>query len=320
MRLQANEIRLGLLGLIVLAAVACLPLMDDGYYLSLGLNIVMYAALCTAWSLFSGPTHYISLATAAFFGIGTYVVGIGVEIVPFWALIAIAAVLSGIIAALVGLATLRLSGVYFVIFTLGLAELIRQIVTWVQTNYTTGIGLYVFTDFGETEIFWMLLALFAVIFVTGWLIGRSRLGFAMRIIGNDETVAAHVGIDTARAKVLLFVISGAFIGVAGAILAPRFAYIEPPSAFNPMISFQVVIMALLGGTHRLWGPVLGVIPFTIVFDAVSAQFPNHTSILIGVAFLAIVYFIPHGIVGLIESALAHMRGDRQPATKRRWIA
>ncbi|WP_436638217.1 branched-chain amino acid ABC transporter permease [Microbaculum sp. FT89] len=320
-RPEPHEIGIGLLAALAFAGIACLPLFDDGYYLSLGVNIVMYAALCTAWTLFSGPTHYISLATAAFFGIGAYTVGIGVESVPFWMLVAIAAVLSGFVAALVGLATLRLSGVYFVIFTLGLAELIRQIVTWVQTNFTTGIGLYVFTEFTETHIFWMLLALTAAIFLTGWAINRSRLGFAMRIIGNDETVAAHVGIDTARAKVLLFVVSGAFIGVVGAILAPRFAYIEPPSAFNPMISFQVVIMALLGGTRRLWGPLVGVIPFTIVFDAVSAQFPNHTSILMGLAFLAVVYLIPNGITGWIETAYARLRGGAaQPAGKTRWIA
>ncbi len=127
---------------------------------------------------------------------------------------------------------------------------------------------------------------------------------------------AHVGIDTARAKVLLFVISGAFIGIIGAILAPRFAYIEPPSAFNPMISFQVVIMALLGGTKRLWGPLVGVIPFTIVFDLVSAQFPNHTSIMMGLAFLAVVYLIPNGITGWIEVAMARLRGGRtEPSRK-----
>jgi branched-chain amino acid transport system permease protein len=234
----------------------------------------------------------------------------------------IAGLLCGVVAALVGLATLRLSGVYFVIFTLGLAEMIRQIVTWVQTNFTTGVGLYVFTDFGETEIYWMLLGLAAVIYLTGWLIARSRLGFAMRIIGNDETVAAHVGIDTARAKVLLFVVSGAFIGIIGAILAPRFAYIEPPAAFNPMISFQVVIMALLGGTNRLWGPLVGVIPFTIVFDQVSAQFPNHTSIVIGIAFLAVVYLIPNGIVGRIEDLAGKLKAQSasKPAGKTRWIA
>ena len=283
-----------------LALAAALPLADQGYYLSLAVNVAMYAVLCTAWALFSGPTHYISLATAAFFGLGAYTVGLGIDTVPFAALIAIAGLVSAIVAALVGLATLRLSGVYFVIFTLGLAELTRQVVTWLQTNFTTGVGLYVFTDLAERHIYWMLLALGAAVYLSGWLIARSRLGFAMRIIGNDETVAAHVGIDTAVSKVLLFMISGAFIGMVGAILAPRFAYIEPPAAFNPMISFQVVIMALLGGSQRLWGPLVGVIPFTILFDFVSGQFPNHTNLMIGAAFMLVVYFIPNGIVGVME--------------------
>jgi branched-chain amino acid transport system permease protein len=307
-----SEKRIALLGAVAVAVLAGLPLIDQGYYLSLSVNIVLYAALCTAWTLFSGPTHYLSLATAAFFGIGAYAVGMGIDVLPFPVLILSAAGIAAIVAGLVGLATLKLSGVYFVIFTLGLAELIRQVVTWVQTNFTTGVGLYVLTDFTESHIYWMLLALTVAIFVTGWLINRSRLGFAMRIIGNDETVAAHVGIDTARAKVLLFVISGAFIAVAGAIVAPRFAYIEPPSAFNPMISFLVVIMALLGGTRRLWGPLIGVIPFTIVFDLISAQFPNHTSILMGVAFMTVVYLIPTGIVGRLE--------DVQGRLKRFWFA
>lgn len=289
-------------GVVLVAIAAALPLFDQGFYLSISVNIMLYAALCTAWALFSGPTHYVSLATAAFYGLGTYSVALGIDILPFPVLLAIAAAAGAVLAGLVGAATLRISGVYFVIFTFGLAELVRQVVTWTQTKLATSMGLYVFTDFTESHIYWMLLALAAAVFLTGWAINRSRLGFAMQIIGNDETVARHVGIDTARAKILLFMISGAFIAVAGAIMAPRYSYIEPPSAFNPMISFLVVIMALLGGTKRLWGPLVGVIPFTIVMDIISSQFPNHTSIVMGLAFLAIVYFIPNGVTGLLEQA------------------
>ncbi len=303
-----REWRTGGLAAAILAACACLPLVDQGYWLSLGVNLAMYAALCTAWTLFSGPTHYVSLATAAFFGLGTYAVGAGIEVLPFPLLLAIGAVLGAALAALVGLATLRLSGMYFVIFTLGLAELVRQVVTWYQTNFTTGVGLYVLTDLTEMHLYWMLLAVAAAVYLTGWLVNRSRLGFAMRIIGNDELVAAHVGIDTARAKVILFTISGAFIGLVGAIMAPRFAYIEPPSAFNPMISFLVVIMAMLGGTGRLWGPLVGVIPCTLLWDVISARFPNQTSLLLGIAFLAIVYLLPQGVLGLVQKALRR-RGD-----------
>lgn len=296
----ASELRSLALGALLVAAAATLPLFDEGYYLSLSLNIVLYVAMCTAWSLFSGPTHYISLATAAFYGLGVYSVALLIDHVPFPLLVALGGLSAAVVAGLVGAATLRLSGVYFVIFTLGLAELVRQLITWGQSKLWTRMGLYVFTDFTEKHVYWMLLALTAAIFLTGWLISRSRLGFAMQVIGNDEVVARHVGIDTARAKILLFMISGAFIGIAGAIIAPRYSYVEPPSAFNPQISFLVVIMALLGGTKRLWGPLVGVIPFTIVMDQVSAQFPNHTPIVMGVAFLAIVYLIPDGITGRLE--------------------
>ncbi|MEX0409094.1 branched-chain amino acid ABC transporter permease [Aquibium sp. LZ166] len=297
-----EEVRGLAVGVVLVALAAALPLFDKGFYLSISVNIMLYAALCTAWALFSGPTHYVSLATAAFYGLGTYSVGLGIDILPFPVLLAIAAASGAVLAGLVGAATLRISGVYFVIFTFGLAELVRQVVTWTQTKLATAMGLYVFTDFTESHIYWMLLTLAASVFLTGWAINRSRLGFAMQIIGNDETVARHVGIDTARSKILLFMISGAFIAVAGAIMAPRYSYIEPPAAFNPMISFLVVIMALLGGTKRLWGPLVGVIPFTIVMDIISSQFPNHTSIVMGLAFLTIVYFIPNGVTGLIEQA------------------
>jgi branched-chain amino acid transport system permease protein len=258
------------------------------YLMSLALPIAMYTVLATSWALFSGPTHYISLATGAFFGMGAYMVASGIGVVPYPALVLLAAIAGALLAALVGVATLRLSGVYFVIFTLGLAEFIRQVVTWVQNNFTGSRGMYVLTEITERIIYWELLALAALVYLVGWLVGRSRLGFAMRVIGNDEVVAAHVGIHSARAKVLLFMVSGAFAAAVGAVMAPRYTYIEPGIAFAPELSFQVVIMALLGGVHRLWGPLVGVIPFTLLWELIAASFPTQTVLLLGVSFLLIV--------------------------------
>jgi len=98
-------------------------------------------------------------------------------------------------------------------------------------------------------------------------------------------------------------------------MAPRWTYIEPAIAFNSMISFQVLIMALLGGAHRLWGPVLGAIPLTLLFEVLSARFPNTFTIILGCIFLVIVYLLPRGVVGLIESARAKVaaRNERVPA-------
>jgi len=286
---------------------ALLPLVDTGYWLSIGVSIAMYTVLATSWTLFSGPTNYISLATAAFFGIGMYVVAAGLDYASFPVLIVLAAVAAAAFAGIIGLATLRISGVYFVIFTLGLAELVRQIVSWAQHVMGSSSGLYVLIGMSDAALYWLLLGLAAIVFLIGWLIGRSRLGFALRIIGNDEVVAVHVGIDTSRAKVVLFVISAMFAGITGALVAPRWSYVEPTLAFSPFLSFQVVIMSLLGGTHRLWGPLLGVVPFTLLWEFISARFPAQTTLLLGVAFLLIVYAIPNGVVGLCETAYRRWR-------------
>jgi branched-chain amino acid transport system permease protein len=274
----------------------------DIYWLGIGVDVMMYVALATSWVLFSGPTHYISLATAAFFGIGGFLVGSGMSDyeASFWPMAALSACVGAILAALIGLATLRLSGVYFVIFTLGLAEMIRNLVSWIQNNFLGSRGLYVFTDFTDKHLYWMLLGVAVAVYLLGWIISRSRLGFALRIIGGDETVARHVGIDTATVKVILFTTTGFFAALVGAIIAPRWSYIEPNQVFSPQLSFFVVIMALLGGAGRLWGPVVGVIPFLLIWNWVDTNFPNQSILVLGIAFLVIVYFLPHGVVGRLE--------------------
>jgi branched-chain amino acid transport system permease protein len=300
--LSGGELRklLICIALFVLAALA--PLVLGGYPLQLAISIAMYTALATSWLLFSGPTNYIALSTAAFFGIGMYTVAGGIDALPYPVLVLLAGVAGAALAAVVGLATLRVSGVYFVIFSLGLAELVRQIMTWLQHVLGTMSGIYVTIERSEQEYYWQLLLLAAVVYLVGWWIGRSRLGFALRIIGNDEVVAVHCGINTALAKVVLFIISSAFASISGALVAPRWGYVEPVVAFNPFVSFQVVIMALLGGTHRLWGPLLGVIPFVLLWELISIEFPDQTTLLLGVCFLLIVYVIPNGVTGLIEDA------------------
>lgn len=294
---------------LLLIVAICLPWIVGDFAVTLAVNMAMFTVLATSWALFSGPTHYISLATAAFFGLGTYTMGLGLDFLPFWLLIPIAGVFGAIMAGIIGLATLRLSGVYFVIFTLGLAEMTRQIITYIQ-NATGQKGILISIWFEETTFYWILVGLAALIFLVGWLISRSRLGFALRIIGDDEEVARHSGINTALSKVLLFMIPGAVAAMTGAIIAPRYGYIEPLIAFTPMLSFQVVIMALLGGTGRLWGPLVGVIPFSILWELISASFPNQTTLLLGLSFLVIVYLLPQGFVGLLLKIKAKIGDGR----------
>ncbi|MEG0199798.1 MAG: branched-chain amino acid ABC transporter permease [Comamonas sp.] len=304
-----KEILIWVLSAIALLGLALLPhWLRDEYYLSLLISILMYCVLATAWALFSGPTRYISLATVAFFGMGAYVTAVFGEQLPWAAVLAIAAGVGLVMALLVGLSTLRLSGVYFVIFSFGLAELVKQLVTWWEVNITKDLGRYVFVEITQLDIYWQLLALLALVLLLRALINRSRLGLALRVIGEDETVATHVGINTTTAKVLLFTVSAVFITVTGAIMAPRWTYIDPSIAFAPAISFQTLIMALLGGAGALFGPLLGAVPLVLLFEYLSANFPNHFAILLGLVFIVIVYFVPQGLSGVLARLFSRKGG------------
>ncbi|QCI65980.1 branched-chain amino acid ABC transporter permease [Phreatobacter stygius] len=305
-----------LLVVVAAALLAPLPLVIDAYWQSLVINILMYVALATAWALFSGPTRYVSLATVAFFGLGAYTMAFLGETLPWQAVLAASAVLGALVASIVGLSTLRLSGVYFVVFTFGLAELVRQLVTWGEAKFGGTVGRFIFVDITQRDIYWLLLGLCVVIFLAGIWIGRSRLGWALRAIGEDETVARHSGVDATRAKVLVFVVSATFMTVVGAIMAPRWTYIDPTIAFNPIVSFQVLIMALLGGAGRLYGPLLGVIPLVLLFEVLSANFPNYFSILLGLVFLGVVYFVPDGVAGLIGGGRRTTKSAAKSAARR----
>lgn len=296
------------LAVLVLALLAAAPFWLGPYWLGLLIGMAGYVTLASAWGLFSGRTGYVSLATVAFFGIGAYTVAVLSEALPYPLVLLVALIIGMGVALLVGLATLRLAGVYFVIFSFGLAELIRQLVTWYETTVNGTLGRYIFLPFGPQQIYWQLLALAAATLFLTWWVQRSRLGLALKVIADDEVVASHIGIDIARTKIVLFVVSAGIMTLVGAIQSPRWTYVEPAIVFNPTVSFMALIMALFGGETRLWGPTLGAIPLFLLFEWLSANFPNHYSILLGVLFIVIVFLLPQGVAGLFRS-----RGERGAA-------
>ncbi|WP_323015233.1 branched-chain amino acid ABC transporter permease [Devosia sp.] len=302
-----------LLALLIFAALAFVPFFADPYPLGLMIGILGYGVLATAWALFSGPTRYISLATVAFFGLGAYSVAVLGDVLPYPLVLVCAAGVGLVLALIVGLATLRLAGIYFVIFTFGLTELVRQFVTYYEVNVTRTLGRYVFLPIGPEHIYWQLLALLAATLAIAWWVSRAKIGLALRVIGDDPVVASHLGIRITRAKLTLFSISAILMSLAGAIQAPRWTYIEPSIVFNPTTSFLVVIMALLGGPNRLLGPLLGAVPLFLLFEWLSANFPNHYSIILGVLFIAIVFLLPNGVLAAFDSLRNRLAGKEARA-------
>lgn len=288
------------LAIAAVAALAALPMAVGDYGIALLVGLAGYATLATAWALFSGMTGYVSLATAAFFGMGAYTVAVLSEAMPFWQVLVVAALVGLALSILVGLATLRLSGVYFVIFSFGLAELIRQLITWYEVRHTGTLGRYIFVDVTPTQIYLLLLALLVVTTLARWWLGRSRYGLALAALAEDETMTRHAGVPVVRLKLALFAFSAVVMTLVGAVQSPRYVYVEPSIVFNPIVSFLTLIMALTGGPRHLWGPICGAVPLFFLFEWLSVNFPDQYSLILGAIFVLIVAVLRGGVAGLLQ--------------------
>lgn len=288
----------GVIGVLTLAVLSVVPYLSSDYTISLMINLLLYANLAMAWGIFCGTTRLISLATVAFFGVGCYTIAVLSEHLSWPVLLVVAGGLGGMLALFIGICTLRLSGMYFVIFSFGVAELIRQLVTWYEAKVSGSVGRYVFLEITASQIYWQLLVLLAVVWGLGVWLSRSRLGFALRLIGDDEIAARGCGINTVAVRLVVLTGSATVMAIVGAIVAPRWTYIDPSIAFNPVVSFQVVVMALLGGIALFYGPLLGVIPLVLAFEILIKYFPDHSNMVLGALFLLVVYVLPGGLLGL----------------------
>jgi len=292
---------------------AALPLGLSAYGVSTGIVYFANVALATAWALFSGPTRYVSLATAAFVGVGMYTVAFAHVGLNLAVCLALAAIVGFFFALVVGLSTLRLRGVYFVIFTFGLTELMRQLSSWYEINVTHKLNRFITISVDSIVIYEMLLVLAVVAVVGSWYVSTTRLGHALRAIGEDEAVARHTGIDATWVKVLVFAIAASMMSLVGGVYALRYPSIDPTVGFGNAWSFQVLIAALLGGPRRPWGPAIGAILLVLLSDFLVGAFSRYFTIALGVCFVVIVYLIPGGIAPRIEQLFGMLARARRAA-------
>jgi branched-chain amino acid transport system permease protein len=289
---------LGLIG-VILVLLATLPLYAAGYTPIQLTSIFMYIILAVSWTLFSGPTGYMSLATAAFFGVGIYTAAFLGEVLPLPVFIAAGGLASSIVALLVGALTLRLRGIYFAIFTFGLVLLIAQLLMfWELHVYETRGRFVIVIDYNT--IYYAMLGIFVVLMLTAYFVRRSRWGLALQGIGENEEAAAHIGINVTLVKVINFALSAFFIGAAGAAIATRWTYIDPGIAFNPLFSFLPVLMAIFGGMGHLYGPVIGAIIFAYLQEILITRFSELYMLIFGLILVIAILYMPNGLVGLIQ--------------------
>jgi branched-chain amino acid transport system permease protein len=287
-------------------ALAALPLVGNNYALRLATTVCMYAVMAQSWNFIGGLAGYPSFATAAFFGLGAYTSAIlqssGAPMVLGWGCAGVAALL---FAAFLGGAILHLRGHYFAIASLIVAEMLREIVNTLPGLTGGGKGMNLpllkLSVAGQAQFFfYAMLALAVVTLATAIVIHRSKLGFGLRCIQQNEGAAEILGINTYAYKTAGFSLSAVFVGIAGAIYASWVNYIDPPDVFDVLISVKPMVMVLLGGLGTIFGPAIGAVILLLFEEVVWRNFLTIHAAALGVIIVALVLFLPNGLLALIR--------------------
>jgi len=301
----------GLLVWLLALGLALTPLVVRNPY-NLGiLNLIgLYVIVVLGLNLFIGYTGQISLGHAAFFGLGAYTSAILTVSYHFppWPALALTAAAVGLVALIIGVPALRLSGHYLAMATLGFNYVVHSIfVEWdAVTGGPSGLsGIPPLSLFGltfDSDVkFHFLVWTFALMVLTLCLnLVRSGVGRGLAALAQDEVAASSLGVDVRRDKVRVFVLSAVFASIAGSLYAHYFGYINP-DAFSIFKSLDLVIMVVVGGMGSIWGTLFGVSLITIL-PHVLDFFETYADIIHGVILVVILLFLPQGFVtGLVEA-------------------
>jgi branched-chain amino acid transport system permease protein len=287
--------------LLILAFLATFPLYNNDYQIVMLASILMYAVLAVSWAMFSGATGYMSLATAAFFGVGIMATALLEGTLPFPVIIVIGGLLASALAFLIGLVTLRLRGIYFAIFTFGFVMFLGQMVYHIDARILGNAWGHEVALLDARVLHYLMLGLVVVTLVAIYFIRRSRYGLALLSIGGNEEAAAHMGVNTTMVKVILFTISAVFMGAAGAIWATVIIHIEARIAFNVFNSFMPVLMAIFGGMGQFYGPIIGAAVFGYLDATLRVELMKYFMLSFGIILVVVIVFLPNGIAGLIPT-------------------
>ena len=273
--------------------------------------VVQYIVLGTAWNILGGYTGYVNFGITAFFALGAYSSVVLYKLVPSLPL-PIMMVVGGVVAGLVGLGTgyltLRLRGVFFSIATLALAVVVQTLIT--NWDFVGGArGAYVLRprvapliggDYIQ-YLFLLMLGLCVIVLTIARAIEHSALGYGFAAIRDDEGAAEASGVPTLRLKLIATVLSGGFMGMAGAPLPYYVTYLDPASGFSLNYAVNAIAMPLIGGTSSWLGPVVGAVLVGGLQEYIRVTISSAVNVLVaGVLLVVFVVLAPEGIVGLFR--------------------
>jgi len=282
---------------------------SNAFYLDIGVALLLAAISASAWNIVGGYAGQVSVGHSMFFGAGAY---LPLLVYHHWQLppmvgIPLGIAVSLVLAVIVGLPTFRLSGHYFSMATIAVAELIRLVVgTWDFVGAAIGLqgpavgrGWYDLTFRGELPYYFIFLVVLAVLLLVTWQVQRSRFGYYLRAIKAGERAARSLGVPVRRTKLFALMLSATFTSIAGSLYAIKTGFIDPESGFGILVSVQMVIIAALGGAGTLYGPLVGAIILIPLQTATNTWFGGGgtglTYILYGGIIVIIARFEPGGL-------------------------
>ncbi|SFO73474.1 branched-chain amino acid transport system permease protein [Geodermatophilus dictyosporus] len=286
-------------------------------------RILVFALFAVSLDLLVGVTGLPSLGHAAYFGVGAYTAGIvAIEVTSEGLVLVLVAGLAGAVAAAAtGWLAVRSSGVFFLMLTLAVGEIVYQLTTTLDSVTGGSNGLYGIpaVRVGGTAltlagyVYWFVLAVFVLGFTALWLVSRSPVGGALRGIRDNEPRMRSLGYSPFRYKYVAFVIAGAVAGVAGGLFAVQVRLVTPTEA-GFTTGALALLAVILGGAGSLWGPVLGAAVVVLVRDALGPTLEGHGPLVLGIVFVLAVYLLPRGFAGLAGISAAVQR--RRAASRR----
>ena len=282
---------------------------SNAFYLDIGVALLLAAISASAWNIVGGYAGQVSVGHSMFFGIGAY---LPLLVFHHWQLppivgVPVAVAISLVLAVVIGLPTFRLSGHYFSMATIAVAELIRLVVGTIDflgaaiglQGPAVGRGWWDLTFRGELPYYFIFLAVLAILLFITWLLQRSRFGYYLRAIKAGERAARSLGVPVRRTKLFALMLSATFTSIAGSLYAIKTGFIDPESGFGILVSVQMVIIAALGGAGTLYGPLVGAIILIPLQTATNTWFGGGgtglTYILYGGIIVIIARFEPGGL-------------------------
>jgi ABC-type branched-subunit amino acid transport system ATPase component/ABC-type branched-subunit amino acid transport system permease subunit len=312
------------IAVVVAAGLALSFAVQDRYYHRVVALVFLWAAMGLAWNIISGYAGQISFGHQAFFGIGAYVTVLLVVktgLTP-WIGMAVAVVVAVLAAALIGIPTFRLAGIYF-----GLATLAYPLIFRIVMDYLGYQEVAIpmqrerpgwFMQFTEPRSFDLLaLGVLAATLVLSRLIETSRLGYRLRAVRENEQAAEAMGVNAFRVKMVGYMLSAAPAAVVGAVYAHAILFIVTPDAvFGVLVIVQTLVVCLVGGTGTLWGPLIGaalMVPVSEVLDTtLGDRLPGIQGVVYGAALVVIMMYAPEGLYWRVRQLVRGRGEPREP--------